>query len=302
MTKIQELEQAMLQLKKEDTKENFSRLMELAEQCEFRVPAVLPPDTDPRLVKQILDSNGREMALPDGVAPRPAILQNKKGENFLPIFTSDEQIHKGKSKAPVILGLPFRTCMDVVTSQEIICGFVINPFDHGITINLNKKEEAKQQQKEVKMTEPQLHAMLRQQLEASILPTALFEQKDELLQEIKEREGEALLEFYTEIYPEQVSCPYTADAFEVMTLNIREDLSIFRIAMPTDKLVPGTCPMVLVAWNPETETLRYFGIVKGNDGEKAHIMEAFEDGTKKDLGEAPSEGSELQFIIDMNEK
>lgn len=302
MTKIQELEQAMLQLKKEDTKENFTRLMDLANQCEFRVPAVLPPNTDPRLVKQIFDANGREMKLPAGVEPRPAILQNKEGKHFLPLFTSDEQIHKGKNQAPLILGLPFETCMDVATSQEIICGFVINPFDHGITIHLNKTKETEPQQKEVKLTEPQLHAMLRQQFEASILPAALFEQKGELFQEIKEREGEALLEFYEEIYPDQVLCPYTADAFEVMALNIRDDLSIFRITMPTDKLVPGTCPMVLAAWNPEAETLRYFGIVKGNDGEETHIMEALEDGTKKDLGGAPSEGSELQFIIDMNEK
>ena len=51
-------------------------------------------------------------------------------------------------------------------------------------------------------------------------------------------------------------------------------------------------------WNPQEELARYFGIVLGKNGD-AHIMEAKADGTKQDLGDAPAEGSELQYLIDL---
>ena len=68
--------------------------------------------------------------------------------------------------------------------------------------------------------------------------------------------------------------------------------------MPSQGLVAGTCPAVLIAWNPQEELARYFGIVLGKNGD-AHIMEAKADGTKQDLGDAPAEGSELQYLIDL---
>lgn len=300
--KMQELEQALITLKKEESKENISRLMKLMEQSEFLVPAVLPPDTDPRLIKQIVERKGKTMPLPKGVSPRPAILTNKEGERFLALFTSEEQISKGKKEYPLTMGVPFRSCMELLAREEKMSGFVLNVFEHNIAIHVDVSKKKKQEPEEVRLTEPQLHAMLRQRMEATVLPAVLFEQKGELLREIREREGEALLEVYREIYPEQVECPYQADDFEVMVLNIREDLTVMRIAMPEAWLEPGTCPVVLVSWNPVQEAVRYFGIVKGKNGEEPHIIEALEDGSKKDLGQAPAEGSELQFIIDVNEK
>lgn len=300
--KTKELEMAMETLKREDTKENLARLMELVEQYDFLLPAVLPPNTNPRLIKQILDGNGKLVTIPNGVSPNPAVLQDKEGKKFLPLFTSDEQIARGKQKAPLTLCLPFPACMELITKQNQICGIILNPFDQGITLNIDKTKKKDTQQREMKLTEPQLHAMLRQQIEASVLPTALFDRKEELLDDIREREGEVLLELYREVYPEELECPYTAHEFEVMSLNIREDLSILRIIMPEKRLAPGNCPMVLISWNPAQSAIRYFGVVKGNDGEKKHIIEVLGDGSKHDMGEAPPEGSELQFVIDVNGK
>lgn len=299
--KLEELEQALLALKKENNQENIARLMKQMEQNEFFVPAVLPPDTDPHLIKQIVERKGKTVPLPQGVSPRPAILTDKEGARFLALFTSEEQMSKGKQEYPLTMKVPFQSCVELLAGQEQMSGFVLNVFDHNIAMHVDVSKK-KQEPEKVRLTEPQLHAMLRQRLEAAVLPAALFEKKGALLREIREREGETLMELYGEIYPEQVECPYQADDFEVMALNIRENLTVVRITMPADKLEPGTCPMVLVSWNPLQETIRYFGIVKGKNGEKAHIMEALEDGSKKDMGQAPAEGSELQFIIDVNEK
>lgn len=297
-----ELEQALVALKKENTKENINHFMKIMEECEFLIPAVLPPDTDPRIMKQLAQAGGKQISIPKGLSPRPAILENKEGKHFLPLFTSDEQVRKGGKQHPITLSLPFRACMELMAREKEICGVVLNVFDHNITLNFDKSKKKEPEKKEVKLTEPQLHAVLRQQLEAAVLPAALFEQKEGLIEDIRERQGEVFVEIYQEIYPEQVKCPYSADEFEVMALNIREDLSVLRVAMPDNKLVPGTCPMVLISWNPVGKKLRYFGIVKGKSGEESHIIEALEDGSKKDFGEAPSEGSELQFMIDVNEK
>lgn len=297
-----ELEQAILALKKENSRENIDRLMKTMEDCNFYIPATLPPDMDPKLMKQMADTAGKTLPIPKGVAMRPAILENKEGKKFLPIFTSHEQVERGKRQYPLIMGLPFQSCMDLVKKESELCGMVLNAFDHNITLNIERSQTGEPQKREVKLTKEQLDVVLRQQLEASVLPSAFFERKDELMEEIREKEGEVFLDLYRELYPEGAACPYNKEDFEVMMLNIRDDLSIMRLTMPEKASAPGTCSMVLVSWNPEKEKLRYFGLVRGNAGQGIRVMEAMEDGKKQDLGEAPDEGSELQFLIQVNEE
>lgn len=299
--KIQELEQFLEEVKREKTKEKIDEMMKIMEQCELFLPAVLPPNTDPGFIKAMVDSKGKQVPIPKGVAPRPAVLENKEGQKFLPLFTSKEQAAKGSQKYPLTLGMPFQACMDLLAREKELTGIVINAFDQNIVLNMNVKKNQQPDRKEIKLTEAQMHAVIRQQVEAAVLPTAFFEQKGELVEEIKNEVGEVMTELYSEAYPEQIACPYTADEFEAMVLNIRDDLTVLRITMPDKKLVPGTCPMVLVSWNPVQEQIRYFGVVKGRGEEGAHIMEAFADGRKEDLGKAPEEGYELQYMIDLND-
>lgn len=296
-----ELDQAIQALKKENSRENIDRLMQAMERCDFYIPATLPPDTDPKLMKQMAKTAGKTLPIPKGVSMRPAILENKEGKRFLPIFTSHEQVERGKKQYPVIMGLPFPRCMDLVKKEKELCGMVLNAFDHNITLNIEKTQK-KPEKREVQLTKEQLDVVLRQQLEADLLPAAFFERKEELMEEIREREGEVFLELYQELYPEGAVCPYKKEDFEVMMLNIRDDLSIMRLTMPERPTAPGTCPMVLVSWNPVKEILRYFGLVRGGSGQGMHVIEAKEDGKKQDLGDAPAEGSELQFLIQVNEE
>ena len=298
-TKMAEVEQAMEALKKENTKENMTRLMQTMEACDFFMPAVLPPDTDPKLMKQIVQNSDRQMPIPQGVSPRPAVLENKEGKRFLSLFTSEEQLAKGEQKHPLTLVVPFSSCMKLVQTEESIAGIVINAFDHNITLNVNHTKKEAPETREVTLTQAQLHAVIRQHVESTVLPGMLFEQKWSGIEALKAREGEVFLELYEALYPQEVTCPYEAEEFEVMALNIRNDLTILQITMPEQKLVPGTCPMVLTAWNPVKETIRYFGVVKGKQGEENHMIEAMKDGNKKDWGVAPVEGSELQYLLDL---
>lgn len=296
--KNQELEQLLNKMKQDGTKESMEQMMNCLQQCDLFLPAVLPKNTDPKLMKALAESKSQKQPIPKGIVPQPALLENKEGKRFLPIFSSEEQITKGPQRYPLTLGMPFQSCMDFIAKQKGITGIVINAFDQNIILNTNVQKEPQQQ--EVRLTKEQLHAVVRQKLEADVLPSLIFEKKAALVEELKEDAGKVLVELYTELYPDQVPCPYDEDEFELMALNIRDDLTVIRLTLPEKHLVPGTCPMLLLAWNPIQETIRYCGIVKGKEGTPSHIMEALQDGSKKDLGEAPADGSELQYMIDLN--
>lgn len=298
----QELEKAANILKRENNKKNLDRLVGLMKESSLYLPAALPPDTDPALIRRIAESDGAQQPLLKGINPRPAVLENSEGKRFLPVFTSEEQAMKRNQRYPLLLTVPFQTCLELATKEKGMCGIVLNAFDQNITLNTNAVKKETQEKKQVTLTEPQLHAVIRQQFEANILPQALFENPSALLEALRKQEGALLAEMYEQAYPEQLACPYTEEQFDIMVLNIREELVLLRMIMPTEKLVPGTCPMVLVSWNPVAETLRYFGLVKGSGENPAHIFEVSADGSKEDLGDAPTEGNEFQYMIDLHEK
>ncbi len=293
MRSKEELERAMSALKEKDTKENRERLLKILEESVLYVPAVLPPDTPPELIRKIVQSHG-EQQIPDGVSPRPLMLENGEGKYFLPLFSTEEQAKK-KNLAPLILTLPFPLCRKIVSDEEKISGMVLNAFEQNITLNSNVQPP----KKENTLTAAQMHVLLRQRLEASLLPETIFAEPAACLEQLRQEQGAFLMALYEQIYPQNLACPYEADDFDVINLHIRDDLTVSRIYMPTANAAEGTCPLVLAGWNPLRGKLRYFGIVRGAAGEEPHIYEAFADGTKRDLGRAPDEGQELQFIIDL---
>ncbi len=294
----QKLIQILDELKKEKSKEKIQELVQVLENCNMFVPAVLPPNTDPKIIKILAESGGKPVDIPREVAPRIVFLENKEKKRYLPLFTSKEQSEKGPQRAPINITLPYKNCLALLAKESGASGVVINPYEHNVMINMSVT--SKTEKKEVKLTEPQLHAVIRQKVEADMLPDKLFAEKETVIENLRKDGGKLLVDLYTEAYQNQVACPYDSEEFDVMALNISEELTVLRVSMPTQKLVPGTCPMVLISWNPVQENLRYFGIVKGRNGEPDHICEAFPDGKKVDMGEAPGEGSEFQYIIDLN--
>jgi len=83
-----ELLEALDAMKKEKNKENAERLTELLEEIEVLVPAVMPKNTDPAILKQMSSSTPETPhPVPEGAQPLPCILQNEAGQKFFPIFT-----------------------------------------------------------------------------------------------------------------------------------------------------------------------------------------------------------------------
>lgn len=261
------------------------------------VPALMPGDTSPEIMRQMLQNPGVAQAIPAGANPQPCIIQSGDGKKYLPIFTSEAEMKKNAKapKFPLMLNLPFDNCMKLVQKNPEIIGAVINPYTHNVIFRV---EATQPQQKTVQVTIEQFHFLTRQKMEAFYLPKSLFEQKETLFNRLRDEQGDCLKELYEELYDTEVACPYVPEDFEFMCLNISDELSLLRITMPTSHLADHTCPIVFVAWNGKKQIIRYYAIVLIK-GEKAQLHERLEDGTDVNLGDAPEEGNELTTIIDL---
>ena len=296
MSNNEELVHLLDEMKTNNTQENAQKLTALLEKAILHVPAVLPANTNPDIIKQMMQNGGVDQPIPEGARPQPFIIQNNEGRKFFPLFTSVDEIKKGKNlpSYPLILNMNFKGCMDIVTGLKDIEAAVINPYSHNIVMNVKKNEK-----QPVKLTEAQLHAVIRQQTESRILPKKLFEEGESFVNDLCDREGECIMELYEPPYKQTRNCPYKAEDFDFMILNISDDMKLIRITMPKVKLYPDTCMAAFIAWNPNEKSGKYFAIVKGRAEEPDKLFQVMPDGSVQNHGAAPDEGSELQSIIDI---
>ncbi len=299
MSATQDIELLLTQIKEEKSREKLEQAMEILNEMDILMPAVFSSNTDPAIIKQAIASVGKKEGLPKGAVPKPAILENTDGKKFLPVFTCKEEVDKAKAKIPhpFTLGLPFKSAMELLQKEMGLDGIVINPFGQNLVLNKNTNQQKEQQT--VTMNEQQLHAFMRQRYESHDLPLLIFAQKEDILNRISQEEGACLLEQYHKTYEQTKNCPYTEADFDVMTLQIKEDLVIIRITMPTTYLTPGTCPTIMIAWSPQRQFIRYFAVVTAPDHQQPHLIEVKPEGNNTDHGEAPNEGVELQYIMDL---
>lgn len=292
-------------MKKEPNAEVANKLTQMLDEINVFLPAVMPRNTDPAILRQMAASPKKPQPIPQGAKPTPCILQNEDGRKFFPMFTSEEEIEKGRDKIlnyPITINMPFKTCMDMVLRSTDIEGAVINPFSHNIIMNIDRNkanEDKKEAPKPIKLTEPQFHAMVRQQMESNILPRKIFAEGEPFIKDLRERGGECLIEFFEEPYAQTKNCPYSADDYDLMSLSISDTLELIRITMPEEKLYPGTAITLFVTWNPVESKAGYYGILRGSKGERNKLMEITSEGKAVDHGDAPDEGSELSSIIDI---
>ena len=147
-----ELLEALDAMKKEANKENAEKLSKLLDESIVYIPAIIPKNTDPAILRQMAGPAGKSMPVPKGAQPVPCILQNEEGKKFFPIFTSEEEIAKGTNIAnyPITLNMPFKMCLDVMIKVVHVDGAVINPYSHNITMNINRKDDNGAQQQTIK--------------------------------------------------------------------------------------------------------------------------------------------------------
>lgn len=241
-----ELLEALDAMKNEKNKENAERLTKLLEDTEVFVPAAMPENTDPEILKQMFSQEpDTPQPVPEGARPVPCILQNEAGQKFFPVFTSNAQIGlgEGANKYPLTLNMPFKSCLDFIVRINGIDGAVINPYSHNIIMNINKEEPAgapgaKDEPEQIQVSEQEFHMLVRRQMESALLPGRIFTGGEEFIKDLCAREGECLVEFFKEPYA-QTGCPYDADDYDFMTLMISDTLQLTRIAMPRENLYPG---------------------------------------------------------------
>ena len=270
------------------------------------LPTVMPPDTDPALLQQMKEAggHGKEAPLPEGANPTPCILEDQEGKKLMPVFTLTEELEKDKiaDQFPIRLNIPFQHCVRLLGQTEDIRAIVVNPFSHNFRVDFSIEQQEKSAgeiQNGQKITVEQFHALVRQHVEATLMPERLFQEKEEFINQVKQGGKEFIFSLFEPPYTKGQQCPYTAEDFDVMSLMIREDLLVVQITLPDKHFYPGTCSKVYLVWNPEKEEAAYYAIVLRKD---KHLIlhQAFEDGTNREISEAPAEGSELQAIIDLH--
>lgn len=291
------LEKMMNEMKSAGNGQPSEEFMSMLKASSVVVPALMPPDTNPEIMRKLLQNPGREQAIPAGINPQPCVLENGKGDKLLAVFTSEEEMRKNKEapKFPITMRVTFEECIKLIRKSEGIAGAVINPFTHNMIFRV---EENKSQQKTVQVTIEQFHILTRQKMESFYLPKTLFTKKEEAVLQLRDKRGAYLKALYEDLYDTEVACPYVPEDFEIMSLNISDELLLMRVTMPENYRKENTCPCIFVGWNGKEQKVWYYAVVL-EKGRKTQLHALMEDGTAVNLGEAPVEGSELTTIIDL---
>ena len=141
------------------------------------VPAIMPAGTDPEILHKLMEYSDKNMGLPPEANPQPCVLQNPAGQKYLPVFTSEEQVRNApkESKFPLLMTMPFASCLQLLKQTEELSGIAVNPYSHNILFTPNA--ESKDGKKTVEVTIEQFHHLTRQRLESNYLPLQLFKRK-----------------------------------------------------------------------------------------------------------------------------
>ena len=129
----EELESQMKVFHDAQTKENMVKVFQLLDKSMVMQPALLPANVTPQMMQQMAKSgNG---AIDPKMRPQPVVFKNNNGDNFLPIFTSKQQIPEGQ-KYPAMLFVPFKECAKIAARPEAkINGIVVNPFTDNLVLH-----------------------------------------------------------------------------------------------------------------------------------------------------------------------
>lgn len=297
------LEEALEEFVKDRQKEKYAGVMEMLEKSVVLVPTMPPKDLDEETQK--LMQEGKPVQLPKNAKILPCLLRKESGEMALPVFTSPAQIPQDK-KSPAVLAMPFFGVIGMVmANQEKIEAVVVNPFTHSMVLTkailevAKKRKEAlsKPQTKTIKVTEKQFQTLAHNRVAMYLLPKYLFEEKEEGLKKLQKEEGEFLLHFYDEVYPEGKRTVFRADDFSVMTLNITDTVQLTRVDMPDEAMKKGMCYRAYAVWKRDTQEVVYYTLEKTEQGN--YIGRIWADGKHELVEQAPDNGAEIEAVMSL---
>lgn len=296
-----QLEAVLEEYVQDRQKEKYVAVMEVLEKAMILVPAMPPQGLDEETEK--LMKEGRQIKLPPEAKVVPCLLRKETGEQALPIFTSAAQIPQDK-KSPALMAMPFGSCVSMIMANKgQVEAVVLNPFTHNMVLPqeiLNvaaKRLNAPKQPKTIKVTEKQFQQLVHNRVTLQLLPKYLFENKEEGLKHLQHEEGELILQFYRDCYPEdrKSAVAVRQDDFSVMALNVTEDMQITRIDMPEEAAKNGICYRAYAVWLRETKELRYYTLEKTEQGNQ--IGQVSPDGKHELVEQAPDNGAEIEAVM-----
>ena len=297
------LETAAAEFVKDRQKEKYAAVMEILERSVVLMPAMQPQGVDEETLRQMRE--GKHVQLPKEAKILPCLLRKDSGEQILPIFTSAAQIPQDR-KSPTLLAIPFQSCLSMVmASKGQVEIMALNPFTHNIVLTKEildvavKRRDAVKQQKTIKVSEKQFRELVHNRVALYLLPKYLFEHKEEGLKHLQHEEGDLLLQFYKESYPDnqKISVAVTPDEFSVMTLNVTEDMQITRVDMPDGTMKKGMCYRVYAVWMHKTQEVIYFTMEKTEQGD--YIGQVTSDGKHEMVEPAPDNGAEIEAVMNL---
>lgn len=297
------LESALEEFVQDRHKDNYAKVMEILEKSVVLVPAMQPQGLDEETQRMMKE--GKSVQLPKEAKILPCLLRKDTGEQALPIFTSAAQIPQDK-KSPAVLAMPFHACLSMVmANQGDLETMVLNPFTHNMVLPKKildvavKRIAVMKQTKTVKVTEKQFQQLVHNRVAFHLLPKYLFEHKEEGLRQLQHEEGDFLVQFYRESYPEgrKASVAVSPGDFSVMTLNITEDMQITRVDMPDETNKKGMCYRVYAVWMHKTQEVLYYTMENTEQGN--YIGKVTSDGKHELVEPAPNNGAEIEAVMNL---
>lgn len=312
MNKEAQKTEQLIQFYKEDpVKENLNALIHQMQKTIFLVPANLPDSVDKEAVKkEVLEKKGGQVELPKGVTPIPCILKNPEGKIFIPIYSSQGQV----PKEPVFdfaMTLPFKACYRMALNAKTACeGVALNPFSDNLLLNkplleaIRRDDEAKAAgARQIKVSPAQYKIMMRQKAEFNDLPFRVFKEGASFIHQLSDEKEALVNDIYQKAFQNPQLYPFSEKDFEVMPLNISEELLLIRLDLPGVKENAQLCYRIYITLNPKQENIiHYYTIERGKEKGERILGGVGSDGKHIVFGEAPVEGAEIQRIMDMLEQ
>ncbi len=298
----EELEQDIRSFTAKQDAELMGKILQRLAQAQIMQPAVFPVGTNPEELKKLVQNGPAKTDL----RPQPLILKSKDGDNFLPIFTSPAQLPK-EQKYPAVIFVPFIQCVKAAVKESNgLKGIVVNPFTDNLVVHqpaLQMLDQRTSAPQKVTLTGPQMMAFLRGQVELGELPRMLHKYGAAAMDDLTEQKGDYVVKLYEEAYSKvkgmEDKQPYRASNFEIMSLNISDDLRMVEVTMPSQKILPGQVLHAFMFLNPETGDSIYYAIRKAEGSAPNELGIVQRGGMYESVGEAPEEGSELYTLMGM---
>lgn len=249
--------------------------------------------------------------LNDKKVPVPVTVTGPDGLIIQPVFTEKSHIPEDP-KAEVVLNMPFDAVVTLVLTEGVtISGIGINAFDKAVII----KKEYFAKLRDSKLGEAANGATALNNLDPTTLsdkdyaiyqrarfemqkfPELFFKDASLMIEKLASEKEEYLDSIFEECYEDVRRYPYLPEDFKVMIMNASDSQKVAIINTPSQDVSSGIALEIYLVMEQGAENDRYFAITEGPVKGKRNLLEINKDGQVKMYGDAPEEGTELNYIL-----